>query len=532
MELRARLAIAALLILLVSACGERASDGGKRADGQVLRWAIGPEDEDEKPENVLANLPINVAWNLFDPLLKVDDDLSPVPSVAERWEWSDGGRTITFHLRTDGRWTNGDPLTAHDYVNGWRYNLAELRPGPPLVFRGIIGAEAYTMCDPNKKDCEALWEGVGVKALDDSTLEVRLAEPQPWFPSLVGGRNCLCFSPIHAKTVERYGEDWAKPEHIVTSGPFKLVEWKRGESMTLAKDVRWRDAATVALERVEVRFLRDDETAAALEAGEIDVAFAAAGLTTDTTVYPQLLTEYVGLDVDDIPDARQRRAMALVVDRRTIANKVYDGTYRPATSLTADGAPDFERIGSHFLQVDSGLAEARRLMSEAAAPRRAITLWLADVPEWRAAAAELRVAWSRLGIETTIKAIPEWEEYWRLADGGQLGDAFLSGWGYDFPHPVDFLDVWRCGSLSNHTGFCDRAYDRLLERAAREADEDVRLDLYAEAEAFLTGATGAMPGIPIAWGGLPMVERSSVRETFVVNPAGQIDLTRVRFVRR
>lgn len=356
-----------------------------------------------------------------------------------------------------------------------------------------------------------------------------MTEPQPWFPELVGGYSCVCFGPLHRPTVERFGADWAEPEHIVTSGPFKIAAWEHGESLTLVRNEGWREAGRVELDRIEIRFFREpDDAARALEAGEIDVADTDDASTSEhLAVYPFLKTQYIGFDVEDISDAHQRRAMALALDRRTIAQEVYEGQFRPAVSMTADGVPDSGRIASDFLRPHARLEQARRLMATVAEPRRTLKLWLPDVPRWLAEATEVRSAWRRIGITTEIRTVPP-DEYFDLLYEGKLEDAHVTNWVYDAPYPAYFLDVFRCTHGWNSTGWCDPAYDRLLDRAARTLDDRARVDLYAQAEAMLTGPDGAMPVIPMAWGSKVMLERPNVRDTFNLNKLSLVDLTRVR----
>jgi len=531
--MRFRAGLLTTLLLLLAGCG---GDGAEKAAAppaeQVLRWGIiGESGPDDTSWDALTDIPINTPWNVFDPLVKVDEELQAVPNVAERWEWSEDRRTITFHLRRDGRWTNGDPLTAHDYVFGWRHTLQEDRPSESAgIFSVIAGADAYISCDPEKRECEPLWDDVGVRALDDHTLEVRLTEPQPWFPDIVGGFSCVCFSGLHRETVERYGDDWAEPEHIVTSGPFKVESWSRDELLVLVRNEQWRGAADVALERIEIRFFRERKMADAVrafEAGELDVTDAQVGAEEHRAVYPFLKTQFVAVDVEKVPDARQRRAMALAVDRRTIVEKVPVGEARAGTSVTPDGMPGFGRIASRFLEPDARLEEARRLLAAVPEPHRTIELWAVDLPVWRAEATEIAAAWRRLGIETTVRALP-WDEFSKQVPTRRLGEAVLANWVYDAPDPANLYDQFRCGDQYYPLGYCDPVYDDLLDRAAREPDAEARLGLYAQAEARLTGREGTMPVIPLWWGSRTRLESASARETFELNKAGQVDLTKVR----
>lgn len=529
---RVRTFLAGCLVLLtLAACqadGDPTAQATDQAGGdntpprqQLLRWGFDLGNAD--PDRVLNGF-LTWGWNVFDPLVKLDDELRPVPNVAERWELSEDGLALTFRLRRDGRWSNGDPLTAHDYAFAWKYNLADGAPGPAGPFSGIVGADAFAACDPKKDDCDRLWERVGVETPDDYTLVVRFTSPQPFFLSYVGGYACLCFAPLHRETVERYGETWHEAGHIVTSGPFTVAAWEPEESLVLAKDEGWRKADEVDLERIEVSFWREEQAASrAFEAGELDVFFAWSVQASHLEHIPVLASGYAGLNVKRVPDPRQRRAMALAIDREALIERASQGRRTPATSLTARGVPGFEQIAQRFLGSGPRLEEAKRLMRLVEDPVDEITLWLNE--ERRELAPPVKEAWAELGIDVSLKILG-WEEYLQLLNEHEV-DAHLLGWVYDFPEAINLLELWRCDHPANATAFCDRDYDRLLDRAAVEQDESARIELYAQAEALLSGPEGAMPVIPLAWDSLPVAAQPSV-EGLDFNVMGQIDLTRVR----
>ncbi len=523
----------ALLVCFPAAVlsGCSGDETAKLAAQQIFRMGVvqpGDYSPDDLVHGVHGRL-LTAAWNVFDPLVKVDRELRPIPAMAEGWEVSADGLTVTFHLRRDGRWTNGDPLTAGDYAFGMKHNFfpSEESGGPYPSLTGIVGMEAYTQCDVRqRRDCMTLWDDVGVTALDDHTLEVRLELPDPFFVATIGGVNCSCFVALHEQTVERYGAEWAEPEHIVTSGPFTIAE-RDDESVTVVKNENWRDADSVTLERIEIRYFRDEGGAdRALDRGEIDINVS-PGIDVAPELlsnYPKLTTRWITLLQRDIPDPRQRRAMALALDRRAL---VGNEPGRPATSLTTERVPGFERIASDFLRQESQVDQARVLLAAAEDLRSNVTLWIPDASEARATAAYVKESWSALGIETSVKAVPV-DQYWELAAEGRLEDAYLGGWEYEYPDPGYLLELFQCDHPYKATAFCDPIYDRVLGRASQEADEGARLGLYAEAEALLTGPDGAMSLVPYVWPDNVVAERRSVRETFELNAAGQVDFTKVQ----
>ena len=172
--------IAALAVgLALAGCGggDEAGSGSGDADGPItVNWGTEPPSLD--PGLATDTTSSNILSNIMDPLVKLGDDLEPVPSLAESWEMSDDGRTVTITLRTDGRWTNGDPVTAEDFEYSWKRTLSpELAADYAYQLYGIVGAEAYNNCE---KNCARLRDRVGVEAVDDQTLRVRLTSPTPW----------------------------------------------------------------------------------------------------------------------------------------------------------------------------------------------------------------------------------------------------------------------------------------------------------------------------------------------------------------
>ena len=144
------------------------------------------------------------------------------PTAAESFETSEDGLTVTYMLRDGLKWTNGDPVTAEDFEYSWKRTVSpELGADYAYQFYGIVGAQEYNGCDPKKDECDALADKMGVKAVDDKTLEVKLTSPQPWFMQQVAHHSFLA---VHQKTVEQFGDKWTEPANIVTNGPFKLEE--------------------------------------------------------------------------------------------------------------------------------------------------------------------------------------------------------------------------------------------------------------------------------------------------------------------
>jgi oligopeptide transport system substrate-binding protein len=499
----------------------------------TMAWSQAPGSLD--PAFATDTTSANLAWNLFDPLVRLGPDLEPVPAAAQSWHVSEDGQTVTFRLRGDARWTNGGRVTARDYAYAWKRVLSP-QTKSPLAERlyGIAGAEAYHTCVGDS--CARLADRLGIRAVDARTLAVRLRGPRPWF---VAETAHTAFLPVHASTVERYGEDWTEPETIVTNGPF-VLESAGEETITLVKNRRFRAAALVALGRVVGRIVPDGRARVqAFDSGEVMALdggpLPAADLPAlrerrEYEAYPMLGSYAYAFNLKSIRDVHQRRAMALAIDRNAILANVVQQDMSPATRFTPSAAPGFAQAeDSPWLPADGALSVARDELGRAAAVEEQVTLLHVDAPGNRALALAVRDAWSELGIETTLRARPA-QDF--LAFRGPLSresvDLYQVELHYPFADAAPGLAVWACAADRNKSGFCRARFDALLVRASREEDPEIRRRLYVRAEQILSGPTGALPAVPIYWHTSANLETLAVQETFEVNALGQIDLAAVR----
>ena len=203
-----------------SGTGATTGEGGTAAANQVITVNWGTEPPSLDPGLATDTTSSNILLNIMDPLVKLGEDLKPVGSAAESFKTSDDGKTVTYVLRDDLKWTNGDPVTAQDFEYSWKRTVSpELGADYAYQFYGIVGAQEYNSCDPKKDNCDALADKMGVNAVDDKTLEVKLTSPQPWF---IQQSAHTSFLAVTQKTVEKFGDKWTEPANIVTNGPFKL----------------------------------------------------------------------------------------------------------------------------------------------------------------------------------------------------------------------------------------------------------------------------------------------------------------------
>jgi oligopeptide transport system substrate-binding protein len=528
------LALALGAMLLITSCG--GGDGGDEAtvDGAItINWSTEPPSLD--PGLATDTTSSNVLLNIMDPLVKLEgENLQPTPNLAESWEVN--GNTVTFRLREDGRWTNGDPVTAEDFEWSWKRTMSpDLAADYAYQFWGIRGAQEYSNC---KQNCDRLADQVGVTAVDDRTLRVELTSAQPWFLQQVAHHSFLA---VHRPTVEQFGERWTEAANSVTNGPFRLETWQHNDRLDLVKWDEWRNADQVQLERVNGRMITEGTTAVqAFEAGELDEVGAIGGLPTEELPRlkelpeyeqtPSLATYYYGLNVDNIPDVNQRRAMALAIDRRTIIDNIAQADQLPATGFTPSGMPGFETIDpqSEWLPEAGDVERAKQLMERVDNPVTDVNLVINDAPGHREIAVAVQDMWRELGINTTI-AQQEWAQFLEALGPppAKTTDAYRLGWVGDFVDGMNFLELWTCESGNNNTNWCNREYDAAVERARKIADDDQRYEVYAELEEIMFGPDGEVPIIPIYFYTNVSLQRETIKDTYNQNLLDQIDLSKV-----
>jgi oligopeptide transport system substrate-binding protein len=508
------------------------TSGGPAAE-QVLTIGWGAEPPSLDPGKATDTTSSNVLLALMDPLVKLNPDtLAAEPALAESWDVE--GSTVTFHLRDDGVWTNGDPVTAQDFVYSWKRTLSpELAADYAYQLYGIKGAAEYNGCE---KDCDKLADAVGVTAVDDTTLQVELTSEQPWFIQQAAHHS---FLPVHQATVEEFGDNWTDPENIVTNGPFMLDSWEHEASINMVKNPDWRDADSVSLERIDGPIIVDGTTRVqAFEAGEID-ALDGAGLPPEEIErlktesyyeqYPALGTYYYGFNTKNIGLA-ERKALSLAINRKIITDEIDRTGRSQATGMTPEGVSGFDVINpnSPWLPPEGDIEQAKAMLAEEPNPDTEINLFHNDAPGHPEIAVAVQDMWKELGIETTIKA-QEWAQYLEFLGPppNKAVDVYRLGWIYDFPDAINGLELFTCDSGNNNTNWCNKDYDALVEEARKTPDDEARYDLYRQMEGIMFDEDGEVPITPIMWYTYPNLENDAVRDTFFISPLDQIDFTKV-----
>ncbi len=502
--MRAGIAPVAALVAACAVLGgcSRTSNVRSGDANQVLHRGIGPDLADLDPHMATETKYYTVLSALLEGLVSEDPvDLHPVPGVAERWEVSPDGLRYTFHLRADARWSNGEPVSAEDFIDSWRRMLTPSLAATNASQLYIIeGAEAF-----NRGDSD--FSQVGLRAKDSRTLTVVLEHPAPWFLSLLGSPAWL---PVHLPTVARYGgvaqrgNGWAVPGRWVGNGPFDLDSWHRGQEIVVRRSATYWDEARVRLREIHFHVYDSiDAEERAFRAGQVHLTETAPPDKIDSyrrespellRVDPLLGTYFIRINVrrPGLNDARIRRALSLAVDRTAIVEHVLRGGQKAALSFTPPGiggyAPD--------LLQDRQVDEARRLLADSGHPGGAglpaFELLYNTSESHRTLAEAVQEMWRRdLGIQVVLA-----NEDVKATEGARTTgkyDLLRSAWIADYEDPSAFLDIWRSDSGNNFTGWSSSDYDSLLFAAARTLDPAARNQLYARAERILMSEAPIIP---------------------------------------
>ena len=471
-----------LLCLLLAGCGS----AFQRAD---LVFLNGAEPETLDPALITGQPEIRVAEALFEGLTTFDPSAKPVPGVAERWEISPDGRVYTFHLRRDACWSNGDPVTADDFLRSWR---RALDPATGSEY----ASQLYHLRNGRAFNQGQLhdFSQVGVRALDALTLEVTLENPTPYFLDLCAS---VTFMPVHSATVDRFPDDWTKPGKLVCNGAYILADWRINDRIRLVKNPRYWNRNTVAMKTVDVLPISKANTAFNFYAsGKADLLLD-KGLVPnqlldelkkrpDFHADPFLGTYFLRFNCTRPPfnDPRVRRAFALVIDKRLLVDKITRAGEKPASSLTPPGTGGYEPPAGLTRNPD----QARQLLAEAGYPGGhgfpRINYLYSEGELNEGLAVEIQAMFQReLGVHIDLQR-QEWKVYLRSMSNLDY-DLCRASWIGDYNDPNTFLGCFVTGDGNNRTGWSNPQYDALLAAAAREPDPQRRFGLFRQAESLL-----------------------------------------------
>jgi len=476
-----------MLSILISGCttNNNTPEGGTQKN--TINVNIGNEPPTLDWSLAMDGTSYNILNNLMEGLTKFDDSLIPQPALAESWEISEDGTTYTFKIRENVNWSDGEPLRAQDFEYSWKRILNPAIGGHYAYFLyDVENAEDYNtgnIKDPTK---------VGVKALDDRTLEVKLRRKASYFPSLLVFMSTF---PMRQDVVEQHGIKWTEPENIVTVGPYKLSSWRHHDNMLIQINPNyWGPKPTI--ENVNMVMNENPSSALALyESGELDFADSKSipplevprlKDLDDFKSTPQFRTNYIAFNVEKPPfdNPLVRKAFSASIDRKSIVNLIQGAGITTSSWIPKDMLGYNSEIG-----VDFNPEQAKKWLAEAGYPDgkgfpEVEFLW-PDVSFNRVIAEALQSMWKEyLGVRVNL-INEEWKVYLSTINTNPP-EIHRAGWGADYPDPHNFMGLFTCNSGNNRTGWCNKEYDALVEQAASETDPEKRVVIYNQAQKILT----------------------------------------------
>ncbi|EDK28412.1 ABC transporter substrate-binding protein [Vibrio chagasii] len=497
--LGAGLAVAASSTLSIAA---EVLAGTKLAEKQEIVRGNGTEVATIDPHKSSGVPESHVIRDLLEGLVNQDSDGNTIPGVAESWETTDN-QTFTFHLRKDAKWSNGDPVTAQDFVYSWQRFVDPATASPYSWYMEFTKMANAKEIVEGKKDKSTL----GVKAVDAHTLVVELETPVPYFVMMMGHTST---KPVHKATVEKYGDQWTKPEHFVGNGAYVLDQWVVNERMTLKRNEQYWDDEKTVLNKVT--FLPIENQVAEMNrflSGEVDISYdmpiehfkrMQKEHPEDVSVVGNLCSYYYNFNtkVKPFDDVRVRKAISYAVDRDIVSNAIMGQGQKPAYFLTPEITAGFNPNLPQYAKMSQKErnAEAARLLAEAGYSKDnplEFTLLYNTNENHKKVAVALGSMWKKtLGLKVTLEN-QEWKTYLSSKDTGNF-EVARAGWCGDYNEASTFLTLMTSENTSGGQHWGSKEYDAIIDKAIHSTSEQERKALYLEAEKLMAQE---MPIVPI-----------------------------------
>lgn len=468
------------------------SPGGNRhvvSDNKTLNRGNGDEPESLDPHKAQLTLEGNIISDMFLGLMTQDIASNPIAGAAVSYSASADGLVYTFNLR-DHVWSDGKPVTAHDYVFSFRRIMEPKTAGQyATILYAIKNAE-----DVNGGRMPP--ERLGVRAIDDKTLEISFHVQVPYIAQLLTHFSSFAV-PQHV--VEKHGAAWLDPANVVVNGPYILKEWVANDHILLVKNPRFYDAANVALEKIY--YYPTPDYPAALKryrAGELDtnsavpsqeIDWVRKNLPNSLRVTPWQATEYLQFNVIRPPfnDVRVRKAVSMAIDREIIASRVMRAGEAPAYEFVPPGMPNYPdkaRCDFASLSMNRRIAQAKALLAEAGYNESNPLTFDYSFPnetDRKLVAIALQSMWKDIGAQVRLAGADAVVHYNNM----RKQDFFVgaSGWSSDYRDPKDWLMLWQTVSRDmNYGRYSNPKYDTLIDQSDQERDPVRRGLLLQQAE--------------------------------------------------
>ncbi|MEZ9479160.1 ABC transporter substrate-binding protein [Vibrio splendidus] len=488
--LGAGLAVAATSTLSIAA---EVPAGTELAKVQELVRGNGTEVATLDPHKSQGVPESHVIRDLLEGLVNQDANGKTIPGVAETWETTDN-QTYTFHLRKDAKWSNGDPVTANDFVYSFQRAVDPVTASPYAWYMEYTKMANAKDIVAGKKDKSEL----GVKAVDDYTLEVTLDTAVPYFVMMMGHTTV---KPVHKATVEKFGDQWTKPENFVGNGAFVPNQWVVNERLELVRSENYWDNEHTVLNKVT--FLPIENQVAEMNrflSGELDFTYEVPNehfrrlqkeYPQDVNIKGNLCTYYYQFNAQKAPfnDVRVRKAMSYAMDRDIVTKAILGQGQKPAYFLTPEITAGFDPVTPEYGQLSQKerIAEAKRLLEEAGYTKSnplEFNLLYNTSENHKKLAVAIASMWKKeLGINAKLEN-QEWKSYLDSKDTGNF-DVARAGWCGDYNEASSFLTLMVSQNTTAGQHYKSADYDKIIDKALSSTSEEERTKLYIEAEKLL-----------------------------------------------
>jgi oligopeptide transport system substrate-binding protein len=491
-------------LFIIGGCGKGKKSVEKSSDEQILHIGNGAEPQDLDPHIITGVPESNIVSTLFEGLvIEEPENLTPLPGAAMHWEVSEDGKVYTFYLRKNGKWSNGEPITAHDFVFSFKRILSPAL-GSEYAYMLYVMKNAERYHKGEIKDFSL----VGAHAIDDYTLKIILENPTPYFLSLLTHTSWF---PVHRQTIEDHGAiddrgtGWTKPESLVGNGAFALKQWDINTVIIVEKNENYWDSERVRLKEIHFHPIENTQTEErTFRSGQLHLTYTVPHNKIlwykehnpeVIKISPYLGTYYYILSVNKPPldDPRVRKALSLTIDRKSIVRHVLKGGQMPAFYFTPPRTAGY--TCEHHIAYDIELA--KELLDQAGYPEGhnfpPLELLYNTSEMHHTVAQAVQQMWKKnLNITITLTN-QEWKVYLASTKSNDY-DIARAGWIGDYLDPNTFLDLWITRGGNNRTGWSNDDYDRLIKKASEAENTQERFSLFNKAEDILLNE---MPVIPL-----------------------------------
>ncbi|MEK5477053.1 peptide ABC transporter substrate-binding protein [Paenibacillus sp. FSL R5-0407] len=513
------------------------SGEAKLAADQTLRINLSAEPPTFDPAQAQDSQANTVLKMMYEGLTRMDEAGEAQPAAAESWDID--GTKYTFHLRKDAKWSNGDPVTANDFVFAWERVLSpQTTPAPPYAYQLYYLKNAQEYNEGKITD----FSQVGVKAVDDNTLEVELTGPTPYF---LGLTSFYTFYPVHqsVKNDDKWAVDASK---MIVNGAFTLTTWTKGQTIDVTKNENYWDKDSIKLNKITMSLVNSGATElTSYKNGELDRAGHPNGeIPTDQIpiVQKELKDEFhvkgiastyfyeFNVTAKPFDNAKIRKAFAMSIDRQAIVDKVTLGGQLPAFGFVPPGIKGVndeyrnENKDDYFTE---NVEEAKKLLEEGMQEEGytklpEITLIYNSSEAHKKIALAAADMWKKnLGVDVKTEN-QEWAVF--LENRRSLNYQIArSAWSADYNDPMTFIDMWTSNSGNNDTGFKNEEYDKLVNEAKSLEDNAKRNENFKKAEEILIKENQVL--MPVYYYTNVSVEKPWLKG-IVLDFSGAIDYTR------